>query len=212
AILGIGAAWNDDEHHGYGFEFPPVPERMERLQETLEIVKAMFTQPAPSFEGRYYRINGALNNPRPVTPGGPPILVGGSGEQRTLRLVARYADACNLFGDAPTIRHKLEVLAERCAEVGRDPAEITKTRLGTMVLRKTSEEAAQVADQMRAARGLDEEQLRAMAVVGGPDEVAEQVQPYLDAGLDGMIFNLWEVSPETAALAGEVLGGILPPA
>ncbi|HEY8200313.1 MAG TPA: LLM class F420-dependent oxidoreductase [Actinomycetota bacterium] len=212
AILGIGAAWNDDEHRGYGFEFPPVRERMERLQEALEIAKAMFTQQAPSFEGRYYRIDAVLNNPRPVTPGGPPILVGGTGEQRTLRLVARYADACNLFGDAPTIRHKLEVLAERCAEVGRDPAEITKTRLGTLVLRKTSEEAAEVAEGMRAVRGLDEEQFRASVLVGGPDEVAEQVQPYLDAGLDGMIFNLAEVTPEAVALAGEVLGGVLPPA
>ena len=209
AILGIGAAWNEEEHRGYGFGFPSVRERMERLQEALEIVKAMFTEEAPSFEGRYYRIDGVLNYPRPVTPGGPPILVGGSGEQRTLRLVARYGDACNLFGDPPTIRHKLEVLERHCAEAGRDPADITKTRLGTLVLRPTSREAERVAAEMQAAWGVDEEQFRAVVVAGGPDEVGEQVQPYFDAGLDGVIFNLKDVTPELATLAGEVLGPLL---
>lgn len=210
AILGIGAAWNEDEHEGYGYGFPPVRERMERLQEALEIVKAMFTEEAPSYEGRHYRINGALNFPRPVTPGGPPILVGGGGEQRTLRLVARYADACNLFGDPATIRHKLEVLERHCAEAGRDPAEITKTRLGTLVLRPTSEEAERVAAELRAAWGLGEDEFRAAVVAGGPDEVAGQIQPYLEAGLDGVIFNLNDLTPTSAALAGKVLSGILP--
>lgn len=212
AILGIGAAWNEDEHNGYGFTFPPVRERFERLEEALKIIKAMLTEEAPSFEGRHYKIDGALNYPRPVTPGGPPILVGGGGEQRTLRLVARYADACNLFADAATIRHKLEVLDERCAEVGRDAAEITKTRLGTLVLRETNEEAAAIADKLRANWGVDEEQFRAAVVAGGPDEVVEQVQPYLDTGLDGFIFNMWDATPESVALAGEVLGKILAPA
>jgi F420-dependent oxidoreductase-like protein len=209
AILGIGAAWNEDEHNAYGFSFPPVRERMARLGEALEIVKAMFTQEAPSFEGRYYRIDGVLNFPRPVTPGGPPILVGGGGEQRTLRLVARYGDACNLFGDPPTVRHKLDVLARHCAEAGRDPAEITKTRLGTLVLRPTREEADRIAAGMRAAWGVDERQFRAVVVAGGPDEVAEQVQPYLQAGLDGVVFNLKDVTPETVALAGTVLGSLV---
>ena len=110
AILGIGAAWNQDEHAGYGFAFPPVAERMERLEEALQICRAMFSEEAPSFAGRHYAIAGALNLPRPIRPGGIPILVGGGGERKTLRLVAMYADACNLFGDVATIRHKLEAL------------------------------------------------------------------------------------------------------
>jgi alkanesulfonate monooxygenase SsuD/methylene tetrahydromethanopterin reductase-like flavin-dependent oxidoreductase (luciferase family) len=131
AVLGIGAAWNDDEHAGYGYDFPPAGERLDRLEEALQICRAMFTEPAPSFEGRHYRITAALNNPKPVR-GRIPVLIGGGGEKRTLRLVARYGDACNLFGDPDAVRHKLDVLERHCADVGRDPAEITKTVLLTV--------------------------------------------------------------------------------
>src|SRR5438445_5174452 len=123
AILGIGAAWNEDEHRGYGYEFPPVGERLSRLEEALQICRAMFREESPSFDGRYYRIRGATNVPRPVQRGGPPILVGGGGERRTLRLVARYADACNISGDAQAIRHKVAVLERHCAELERDCSE-----------------------------------------------------------------------------------------
>jgi F420-dependent oxidoreductase-like protein len=131
AILGIGAAWNDDEHAGYGYDFPPAGERLDRLEEALQICRAMFTEPAPSFEGRHYRINSVLNNPKPVR-GRIPVLIGGGGEKRTLKLVALYGDACNLFGDPDAVRHKLDVLERHCADVGRDPAEITKTILLTV--------------------------------------------------------------------------------
>jgi F420-dependent oxidoreductase-like protein len=131
AILGIGAAWNDDEHAGYGYDFPPAGERLDRLEEALQICRAMFTEPAPSFEGRHYRISSVLNNPKPVR-GRIPVLIGGGGEKRTLRLVALYGDACNLFGDPDAVRHKLDVLERHCADVGRDPAEITKTILLTV--------------------------------------------------------------------------------
>jgi F420-dependent oxidoreductase-like protein len=131
AILGIGAAWNDDEHAGYGYDFPPAGERLDRLEEALQICRAMFTEATPSFEGRHYRIESVLNNPKPIR-GRIPVLIGGGGEKRTLRLVARYGDACNLFGDPDAVRHKLDVLERHCADVGRDPAEITKTVLLTV--------------------------------------------------------------------------------
>ena len=134
AILGIGAAWNESEHIGYGFDFPPTVERFERLEEAVQICRAMFTEERPSFQGKHYRIERALNSPRPLTPGGPPVLIGGGGEKRTLNLVARYADACNLFGDAATIRHKLAVLDRHCESVGRDNAEVTKTKLGQLLI------------------------------------------------------------------------------
>jgi F420-dependent oxidoreductase-like protein len=205
AILGIGAAWNDDEHAGYGFPFPPTAERLARLGEALEICRAMLTEPAPSFAGRYYTIDHALNYPRPVRPGGIPILVGGGGERRTLALVARYADACNLFGDTATIRHKLAVLAGHCEKIGRDPAEITKTRLGGLVVAETVAEAERQGRAMAAARQMDEEHFRSYVVCGDPDAVCEQVATYLDAGLDGMIFNLGDASPDTVRLAGATL-------
>jgi F420-dependent oxidoreductase-like protein len=205
AILGIGAAWNDDEHAGYGFPFPPTAERLARLGEALEICRAMLTELAPSFAGRYYTIDHALNYPRPVRPGGIPILVGGGGERRTLALVARYADACNLFGDTVTIRHKLAVLAGHCEKIGRDPAEITKTRLGGLVVAETAAEAERQGRAMAAARQMDEESFRSYVVCGDPDAVCEQVAAYLDAGLDGMIFNLGDTSPDTVRLAGATL-------
>ena len=131
AILGIGAAWNDDEHAGYGYDFPPAGERLDRLEEALQITRAMFTEQTPSFQGGHYRIDNVLNNPKPIR-GRIPILIGGGGEKRTLRLVAQYGDACNLFGDPDAVRHKLDVLERHCADVGRDPAEITKTILLTV--------------------------------------------------------------------------------
>ncbi len=131
AILGIGAAWNDDEHAGYGYDFPTAKERLDRLEEALQIIPAMFTEQTPSFQGRHYRIQEVLNNPKPIR-GRIPVLIGGGGEKRTLRLVAQYGDACNLFGGPDEVRHKLDVLERHCADVGRDPAEITKTILYTV--------------------------------------------------------------------------------
>jgi F420-dependent oxidoreductase-like protein len=210
AILGIGAAWNDDEHAGYGFGFPPVAERMERLEEALQICKAMFTTPAPSFTGRHYSIAGALNYPRPIRPGGIPILVGGGGEQKTLKLVAKYADACNLFGDVATIRHKLEMLKRHCDAIGRDPAEITKTRLGGLAIAETNAEAEKKARAMAQARGMDPTRLREYVVVGDPDSVCEQLAGYFDAGLDGMIFNMHDTQDlEPVRLAGKTLRALL---
>lgn len=191
AICGIGAAWNEEEHRGYGFSFPSVKERMERLEEALEICRAMFSGKTPTFEGRHYRTEEAINLPGPVARNGIPILVGGGGEQRTLRLVARYADACNLFGDLDTIRHKLEVLERHCEAIGRDPATITKTRLGALVIAQRAQEAEQRVRELARARGMDEARLSSYAIYGDPERVVDEVGRYLEAGLDGMVFNTY---------------------
>ena len=205
-ILGIGSAWNEQEHEGYGFDFFTARERFERLTEAVQIARLMFTEERPSFDGSHYRIHEALNVPRPVTPGGPPILVGGSGEKWTLRLVAERADACNLFGDVETIRHKISVIEQHCADVGRDPSEITKTRLGSLVIGATEEEAEGKLAAFAATRSLTLEQARAFATVGGPDSVAEQAQAFLDAGLDGLLFNMTDSQDlEPVRLAGATL-------
>jgi alkanesulfonate monooxygenase SsuD/methylene tetrahydromethanopterin reductase-like flavin-dependent oxidoreductase (luciferase family) len=206
AILGIGAAWNDEVHAGYGFGYPPIAERLDRLEEALQICHAMFTQEAPSFSGRHYAIEQALNFPRPIRPEGIPILVGGSGERRTLALVAKYAAACNIFGDLSTVRHKLEVLDRHCEAVGRDPATITKTRLGGLVIADTADAADQKGREMARARGMDEERYAGYVIAGDPDGVCEQVGAYLDAGLDGLIFNMHDAQDlEPVRLAGETL-------
>jgi F420-dependent oxidoreductase-like protein len=205
AYLGIGASWNEDEYRAYGFgeALLPVGERLDRLEEALEVCKAMFTGAEAHFQGRHYRLDGALNLPRPVQQGGPPILVGGTGERRLLRLVARYADIANLFGDPATVRHKLSVLERHCEEIGRDPGEILKTRTGMLIVAPTAAEAERRAEDVREEIGLDEETFRSRCIAGDPDGIAEQAQALLDAGLDGLMFftsGLW--TPEDVALAG----------
>jgi len=206
AILGIGAAWFDVEHRGLGFAFPPLSERFERLEEALQICRAMFTEDAPSFAGRHYRIDNAVNRPRPLKPGGPPILVGGSGERKTLRLVARYADACNLFGTVDEVRHKLDVLKGHCDAVGRDYEEITKTKLATLVIAPTSAEADAILARQAAVLGVEADVVRGSVVGGDPDAVVAQVAEHLDAGLDGLVFNMSDAHVlDHVALAGETL-------
>jgi F420-dependent oxidoreductase-like protein len=132
AILGIGAAWNEDEHRGLGVPFPPMGERFERLEETLQIALQMWSGDESPFQGRHYQLRRPLNSPQSLQRPHPPILVGGGGEKRTLRLVAQYADACNLFAvaDSSVIKHKLNVLRDHCEAVGRPYSDIEKTALG----------------------------------------------------------------------------------
>ena len=130
AQLGIGAAWYEREHRGLGVPFPPLGERFERLEETLQICRQMWSDDEGPYAGRYYQLAETICSPHPVQRPRPKILVGGSGERKTLRLVAQYADACNLFArDPAVVAHKLEVLARHCDRAGRDPATIEKTIL-----------------------------------------------------------------------------------
>jgi F420-dependent oxidoreductase-like protein len=126
AWLGIGAAWNEAESRGIGLPFPPTAERFERLEEALQICLQMWSDDDGPYEGKHYRLERTLNVPQPLTKPHPPILIGGGGEKKTLRLVAKYAQACNLFGGAE-LEHKLDVLRRHCDDVGRDYDEIEKT-------------------------------------------------------------------------------------
>ena len=206
AVLGIGASWNESEQAHYGIDRAPLVERMDRLDEALEVCHLMFTQEAPSFKGRYYEINEAHNVPRPVRPDGIPIMVGGGGEKRTLRAAARYADAVNFFGDPETVRHKTKVLDEHCAAIGRDPREITRTALKTLIIGQDAEQAAKKAEPLRATFG---ERFGVIGMAGGPDEVRAQARELREAGLDGLIVNLPDAYDlETVALAGETLASV----
>src|SRR3954462_12153558 len=129
AELGIGAAWYEREHRGLGVPFPPVSERFERLEEAIQICLQMWSDDNGAYEGRHYRLDETLCSPMPVSVPRPRIMIGGSGERKTLRLVAQYADACNIFGSPEEVAHKVDVLRRHCDDVGRDPNEIEVTAM-----------------------------------------------------------------------------------
>lgn len=200
AVLGLGAAWNDSEHAGYAFDFPPIAERENRLEEALTIAKAMFTEERPSFAGKYYRIDHALNSPRPVSPGGPKILVGGGGERRTLRTAARFADITNWFGSLEEAAPKLAVLDRHCEAVGRDPAEITRTVSVSIGIVESEKERASFLARVPADR-------QAAVTVATAEQAAEILNRYLEAGFDGFSFrNIVLRTPEDVARVGELIG------
>jgi F420-dependent oxidoreductase-like protein len=206
AYLGIGASWNVDEQRAYGYDVVPWSERFDRLEEAVQICRLMLNDDKASFSGRHYRVEDALNYPRPIQPGGIPLLIGGSGERRTLRLVAQYADMCNIFGGRETIRHKLSVLDRRCDEVGRDPATIVRTKSGRLVVTETQAEAERIVADEAARSPWGREAYMDDVIAGEPDAVAEQIQSYLDIGLDGYMFMLpSELDLDTVRLAGEAI-------
>ncbi|OLD92472.1 MAG: hypothetical protein AUG84_01300 [Chloroflexi bacterium 13_1_20CM_4_66_7] len=200
ALLGIGAAWNESEHRGYGIDFPPIAERMERLDEAVTIAKLMFTEERASFQGKHYRIENALNSPRPVQPGGPKILIGGGGERKTLRILAQRGDIGHWFGGAiEDLKRKKGVFEEHCAAVGRNPADVVLT-LGVGVIIVESEQAGKaILEHIPAER-------RPMMRVAVPEQAAELIQQYVDAGFGGFTFNNPTLpNPEAIARAGEVI-------
>jgi F420-dependent oxidoreductase-like protein len=199
AILGLGAAWNEDEHKGYGFDFPPMRERMDRLEEALEICHLMFTEERPSFQGTYYRLDRALNNPRPIQPGGPRILIGGSGEKRTLRMVARFGDISNWWGSLDELKHKNDVLEAHCEAVGRDPSTIIRTVMAPVLLVNDAREADALMARIPPER-------RASLIAATPADAAEALAPYREAGFDGFILrNAMLSTVEALGLAGELI-------
>lgn len=164
AYFGVGAAWNDEEHAGLGVPFPPLSERFERLEEALQIALQMWTGDDKPYNGRHYQLARPLNSPQSVQRPHPPILIGGGGERKTLRLVAQYADACNLFarlGDE-ALQHKLDVLREHCDAVGRPYDAIEKTTLNSLLITRNGRDGsitpAQAIDQFAslAAMGVDQ--------------------------------------------------------
>ena len=203
AILGIGAAWFEAEHLAYGYRYPPLKERFEHLEDALRIARAMFTQDQATVGGTHHHVRDVFNNPKPIR-GDIPIIIGGSGERKTLRLVAKYADACNLFGDLERTKHLLGVLDRHCEDVGRDPSEITRTRMAGIVIGRTHEEA-----QAKLARlNLPEERLASMTI-GDADTVGEQLAAYREIGIEGLTITLPDVhDTEIVELVGKTLAPV----
>jgi alkanesulfonate monooxygenase SsuD/methylene tetrahydromethanopterin reductase-like flavin-dependent oxidoreductase (luciferase family) len=210
AILGIGAGHprTEGEHRAYGYEFPPVAQRMAMLAEALQTIRSMI--------GPTELDDAPPNWPRPARPGGIPVLVAGSGEQRLLRIAAQYADLINLsFPSGDTldrIPHKLDVLARHCETVGRNPAAIAVTYKAVLSIAPSVGEASAKWDGWRRQRGIGELGARHGVFVGEPAQVAEQLGPWLSAGIDQIIFELPDGhDPKTVALAGETLAGVAGP-
>jgi len=196
AQLGIGAGWFELEHQAYGIEFGTFADRFEKLEEALQIILPMLRGERPSLDGKHYRVVEAINEPPPV--GRIPVMIGGGGERKTLRMVAQYADESNLIADRADIPRKLEALAEHCQRLGRDRAEITVSWQRSACIAPTMEEAlAELADGL-ARRGVDfaslpDEQRQGildMVHVGDPDTVGERLAADLALGVDGFTINL----------------------
>ena len=189
-ILGIGAGWYEHEFRAYGYEFPETPDRLRMLRESLQVIKAMWTQDEATFEGRFYQVRGAINEPKPVQKPHPPIWIGGGGERVTLKLVAQYGDACNIGGDIETVRHKLEVLREHCDEVGRDYNTILKTTEFYTILGDKREVDRVVADTARRT-GADEAFIRSWHPHHGDAEHnVERIRQYAETGIQYFIVNV----------------------
>jgi F420-dependent oxidoreductase-like protein len=206
AFHGIGAGWFEAEHVAYGYAFPPLRERFERLEDHLRIARAMFTEEQATVAGDHHSVNGAYNNPKPLR-GDIPILVGGSGERKTLRMVAQYADGCNLFGDPERARHLIGVLEDHCERVGRDPGEITKTSMVSLAIAETEDGVQAKLDAMRAA-GVPDERIAA-ATSGTPEQILERVHAFRDVGIEGLTLVLPDAHDlEAVTLAGETLAPV----
>jgi F420-dependent oxidoreductase-like protein len=153
AWLGIGAAWNEEESLGLGLHFPPTAERFERLEETLQICLQMWSGDESAYDGKHYRLARTLNSPQSVQRPHPPILIGGAGERKTLRMVAQYAQACNLFA-GPEVEHKLEVLRGHCEDLGRDYDDIQKTVIARLDPGPNGENVDDILTQLQALSAL----------------------------------------------------------
>jgi F420-dependent oxidoreductase-like protein len=209
AFHGIGAGWFEAEHAAYGFAFPPLKERFERLEDHLRIVRAMFTEDQATVQGTHHSVSGAYNNPKPLR-GDIPILIGGSGERKTLRMVAQYADGCNLFGPPDRAQHLLGVLKDHCETVGRDPAEITKTSMATIVIAETESGVKAKLDAMRDL-GFPPERIAA-TTSGTPDQILEHANAYRGVGIEGLTFSMPDVHDlEAVALIGQTLAPLFNP-
>ena len=197
-FMGIGAAWNEQESLAYGISFPANQERMVRLEEAIQLIRKMWTEePYASFNGKYYQIRNAYCNPKPIQKPYPPILVGGSGERKTLKIVAKYADACNLFGSTETVRKKLDVLKEHCKSIGRDYDSILKTKLSAIIVDDNSDMVKTKVRQIFGA--IPEEQFKEFVIYGTPEEVSRQIEILKEVGIQYLIVDL-EPSRELEAL------------
>ncbi|EFH83219.1 LLM class F420-dependent oxidoreductase [Ktedonobacter racemifer] len=181
--FGIGAGWYEHEYKAYGYPYPDAPERLRMLREALQVIHAMWEQEEAHFEGKFYQVRGAINQPKGVQKPHPPILVGGGGEKVTLKLVAQYGDACNVGGELATIKHKLGVLKQHCETVGRDYSSIYNTTGSFCSIADTDEEALALVPEK--SRG----NLRDTSLVGSPETIRQRIAALEELGIHEIIID-----------------------
>lgn len=196
AQLGIGAGWFELEHDSLGYEFGTFTDRFEKLEEALQIILPMLRDEGPSLDGKHYQVHEAINHPAPLSR--VPVMIGGSGEKKTLRLVAQYADESNLTASLDEVPRKLEALAAHCERLGRDRSEITVTKHLNVCIADTHEQAYDEIGRFLGERGLDltsmdaetRDMILAMVIWGDQDEVGEELTKVLEVGVDGFTISL----------------------
>lgn len=202
--VGMGAGWHEDEFHMYGFEYPSGKVRLDQLVEGLEIMHGLFANEQFSFDGEYYTLDGAWNNPRPVQDPRPPIWVGGGGEKRTLRIVAKYADWHNLvITPLETFKRKMEILDGHCDDLGRDPSTLKRSLNPSLLMRDTDEEFDEYAHERAKKRGISVDEYMTMladqgTIFGGPERATRMLKDFADAGCQYFEFIVRERDQEQA--------------
>lgn len=188
-IMGIGAAWNQEECLAYGINFPSNKDRFLMLEESVQIIRKMWNKDEIqcTFSGEFYKLHNAYCNPKPIQNPMPPIMIGGGGERKTLKLVAKYADACNIFGSLQTIRRKLAVLKDHCMTLHRDFDTILKTKLTHIMIDNNQE---LLANRMNERfKGMPQEEINEFVIYGTPEQIISQIRLLADSGIEYLIVN-----------------------
>jgi len=188
--LGVGAGWYEHEYHAYGYPYSDGPERLRQLREAVQVILALWTQEEASFLGDYYQIRGAINQPKGVQQPHIPLLIAGDGEQVTLKLVAEFANACNVLGDYATIEHKFAVLKQHCKTLGRDYQSIRRTTLTLCVIGETDEQARTLVPE-GAKLGFPGDVL-SYGLIGSPETIRERLAAYEAAGVQELVIGFFQ--------------------
>lgn len=186
-IMGIGAGWFELEHNAYGIHFGTTAERISRVDEAAEIIKRLWTEKQVTFEGRYYQLKDAYCEPKPLQQPRPPLMMGGAGEKLMLKVIAKHADQWNTFGSPEVFRHKIGVLKEHCATVGRNFDEIEISWAGAGLVTDSREEKDALIGRLAAAFGITPEQYEASALAGTASEVRDRIHKFIDEGVTHFI-------------------------
>ncbi|QBD80275.1 LLM class F420-dependent oxidoreductase [Ktedonosporobacter rubrisoli] len=187
--FGIGSGWHEHEYraYGYGDEYPAAPERLRQLREAVQVILAMWTQEEATFEGEYYQVRGAINQPKGVQQPHIPLLIGGGGEQVTLKMVAQYGDICNIGGDLATLERKFAILKQHCEAIGRDYSSIRRTVLTFCSIADTDEQALAAIPANTIARWPQE--IIACSLIGSPETIRQRIAAYEAAGVQELIIK-----------------------